>query len=90
MILNSYRYFRSGVLEKYQIHSWMGVPMIVGDREIGMLAFNKKEPDFYTQEHSQFALAFATQAAIAIENARLYSDAQKELTEKITRMKRNY
>ena len=57
--------------------------MIIGDRVIGMLAFNKKEIDYYTQEQSQFALAFAAQAAIAIENARLYTDAQKELAEKI-------
>jgi diguanylate cyclase (GGDEF)-like protein len=61
----------------------MGVPMIIGDRVIGMLAFNKKETNYYTQEQSNFALAFAAQAAIAIENARLYSDAQKELAEKI-------
>jgi diguanylate cyclase (GGDEF)-like protein len=48
-----------------------------------MLAFNKRDPDYYTQEQSQFALAFATQAAIAVENARLYTDAQKEIDEKI-------
>jgi diguanylate cyclase (GGDEF)-like protein len=48
-----------------------------------MLSFDKNVPNFYTQEQSQFALAFAAQAAIAIENARLYSDAQKELVERI-------
>ncbi|PWB52359.1 MAG: hypothetical protein C3F13_11380 [Anaerolineales bacterium] len=62
---------------------WMGVPMIIGDRVTGMLAFDKNVPNFYTQEQSQFALAFASQAAIAIENARLYSDAQKELAERV-------
>lgn len=66
-----------------QNRGWMGVPMIIGDRVIGMLALDKNIPNFYNQEQSQFALAFAAQAAIAIENARLYSDAQKELLEKI-------
>ena len=80
---SSYNSFQTGILAKYMIRGWMGVPMIIGDRVIGMLAFNKKEIDYYTQEQSQFALAFAAQAAIAIENARLYSDAQKELAEKI-------
>jgi diguanylate cyclase (GGDEF)-like protein len=80
---NTYSSFRSGVHAKYQHRGWMGVPMIVGDRVIGMLAFDKKTPNYYTQEQSQFALAFAAQAAIAIENARLYTDAQKELHEKI-------
>ncbi len=80
---SSYKSFQTGILAKYMVRGWMGVPMIIGDRVIGMLAFNKKEIDYYTQEQSQFALAFAAQAAIAIENARLYTDAQKELAEKI-------
>ena len=80
---STYSGFRSGVHAKYQIRGWMGVPMIIGDRVIGMLAFDKKVPNFYTQEQAQFSLAFAAQAAIAIENARLYSDAQKELNDKI-------
>jgi diguanylate cyclase (GGDEF)-like protein/PAS domain S-box-containing protein len=80
---SSYSSFQTGSLAKYMIRGWMGVPMVIGDRVIGMLAFNKKELDYYTQEQSQFALAFAAQAAIAIENARLYTDAQKELAEKI-------
>jgi len=80
---STYSAFRTGILAKYKHRGWMGVPMIIGDRVIGMLAFDKKVPNFYTQEQANFALAFAAQAAIAIENARLYSDAQKELTEKI-------
>lgn len=79
----SYKSFRMGVHEKYKHRGWMGVPMVIGDRAIGMLAFDKKIPNFYTQDQAQFALTFAAQAAIAIENARLYSDAQRELIEKI-------
>lgn len=82
-IYSTYSTFSNGVQARYKNRGWMGVPMIIGDRVIGMLAFDKNVPNFYTQEQSQFALAFAAQAAIAIENARLYSDAQKELTEKI-------
>jgi diguanylate cyclase (GGDEF)-like protein/PAS domain S-box-containing protein len=73
----------NGVQSKYKNRGWMGVPMIIGDRVIGMLSFDKNIPNFYNEEQSHFALAFAAQAAIAIENARLYSDAQKELSEKI-------
>lgn len=80
---STYSSFHDGVHARYKNLGWMGVPMIIGDRVIGMLAFDKNVPNFYTQEQSQFALAFAAQAAITIENARLYSDAQKELTEKI-------
>jgi diguanylate cyclase (GGDEF)-like protein/PAS domain S-box-containing protein len=82
-VYSTYSTFSNGVHGRDKDRGWMGVPMIIADRVIGMLAFDKNVPNFYTQEQSQFALAFAAQAAIAIENARLYSDAQKELTEKI-------
>lgn len=80
---STYGSFKESAHAQYQIRGWMGVPMITGDRVIGMLAFDKKDPNYYTNEQSQFALAFAAQAALALENARLYSDAQKELLEKI-------
>jgi GAF domain-containing protein/nitrogen-specific signal transduction histidine kinase len=54
------------------IRSWLGVPMIVGEQLIGMIALDKTVPGFYTAEHARLAEAFAAQAAIAIENARLY------------------
>ncbi len=79
----TYGPFNNGGQEDHFHHGWMGVPMIIGDRVVGMLAFDKNVANFYTQEQSQFALAFAAQAAIAIENARLYSEVQKELNQKI-------
>ena len=45
--------------------------MIVGDRVIGVFSIDKFEPDFYTEELAELATAFAAQAAMAIENARL-------------------
>jgi GAF domain-containing protein/nitrogen-specific signal transduction histidine kinase len=59
------------------IRSWLGVPMLIGDRLIGMIALDKKDPDFYTHEHARMAEAFAAQAAIAVENARLFQ-AERE------------
>src|SRR4029453_2126848 len=39
-------------------------------------------PHFYTEQHARTALHFAAQAAIAIENARLYERSQRELAER--------
>jgi GAF domain-containing protein len=61
--------------------SWMGVPLIFGDRMIGLLVLDKREPAFYTPEHARLALAFAGQAAIAIENARLYRQLEEQSAE---------
>ncbi|MFN2110286.1 MAG: PAS domain S-box protein [Anaerolineae bacterium] len=58
------------------IRSWLGTPMFVGDRLIGMITLDKTEPGFYTQDHARLAEAFAAQAAVAIENARLYRALQ--------------
>src|ERR1041385_8616861 len=54
-----------------RIRGWICAPMIVGDRVIGVLSIDKFEPDVYTAELAELATAFAAQAAIAIENARL-------------------
>ena len=34
------------------IRSWMAVPLLIGDRLIGMLTFDSFEADFYTAEHA--------------------------------------
>jgi PAS domain S-box-containing protein len=56
------------------IHGWLGVPLLIGDRLIGMLALDKQEAGFYNEDYAQTAMAYAAQAAIALENARLYQD----------------
>jgi signal transduction histidine kinase len=57
------------------VRSWMAVPMALKDRVIGLITLAKDEPDFYTPGHVELATAIASQAAIAIENARLYEAA---------------
>ena len=54
------------------IRCWMGVPLLVRDRVIGIINLDKCEPGYYSPEDAELALAFANQAAMAIENARLY------------------
>lgn len=58
------------------IRCWMGVPMMIQDRVIGILNVNHTEPGFYAQADAQVTTTFAGQAAIAIENARLYAQQQ--------------
>ncbi len=54
-----------------RVRGWIGAPMIIGDRVIGVISVDKFEPDVYNEELAQLATAFAAQAAIAIESARL-------------------
>ena len=54
-----------------RIRGWICVPMIHSGRVIGVISIDKFEPDFYDEELAEVATAFAAEAAIAIENARL-------------------
>jgi GAF domain-containing protein len=63
------------------IQSWLGVPLIVRDQVIGMFAVDHDQPDFFTEDDVQLVSAFAGQAAIAIENARLFEEKEKRLRE---------
>ena len=59
------------------IQSWMGVPMLVGGKVIGMCSLDSTQVNYFSQEHIQLVKSLAAQAAIAIENARLYIEAQE-------------
>ncbi len=61
------------------IHSWLGVPLIIQDRVIGMLTADKCERGFYRPQDAELALAFAGHAAVAIENARLLDSERQQL-----------
>ncbi|MGB9631926.1 MAG: ATP-binding protein [Chloroflexaceae bacterium] len=77
-----YPHFNSEPYNADPIHSWLGVPLIFGERLIGMLTLDKHQAGFFTGEHARLAAAFAAQAAIALENARLYEAARRELAER--------
>lgn len=73
----SYANFRTEPHAPAAVRSWLGVPLLFGDRLIGMIALDKREPGFYTGELTHLAMAFAVKAAIAIENARLFTTLQQ-------------
>ena len=59
------------------IKTWMAVPLLIGDRLIGMLTLDSFELDFYTTEHAKTAKAFAAFAATAIDKARYLSELER-------------
>jgi signal transduction histidine kinase len=66
------------MLTKFRnIHSWMGIPLISHDQLIGVLRLDHREPGHFTSAHADLGVAFANQAAVAIENARFYEQAKK-------------
>lgn len=63
------------------IGSVLSVPIHAHDQIIGFLNLDAASPGFYTQTHLQRLSVFASQAAIAIENARLYTQARRHAVE---------
>jgi PAS domain S-box-containing protein len=57
-------------------HSWIGIPLIVRDKVTGLLSLTHDQPGYYTPTHARLAQAITNQVAVAIENARLYEQAQ--------------
>ena len=64
------------------VRSWIGVPLIAREKVVGFLTIDHREPGVYGEESAEMAEAFASQVAVAVENARLYEEAQRELAER--------
>jgi PAS domain S-box-containing protein len=57
------------------VRSWMGAPLIIGDRTLGVLTVSHSRRKTYTAEHLRLLQSFANEAAIAINNATRYREA---------------
>ncbi|MBL8056689.1 MAG: GAF domain-containing protein, partial [Anaerolineales bacterium] len=55
----------------------LAVPLTVKETPLGLLAVFHSQPGHFTAQQGELALAFAAQAAVAIENARLFKDVQR-------------
>ncbi len=60
--------------------SWIGAPMVVRERVIGVIAVEKLLPRFYEERDASTLFALARQAAIAVENARLHAQVQTSVS----------
>ncbi|MGE5642495.1 MAG: PAS domain S-box protein, partial [Byssovorax cruenta] len=63
-----------------RIHAWLAVPLKAKGKMLGIIALDGYRPGQFTESHAQLALTYANQVAIALENARLFSDLQAELS----------
>jgi diguanylate cyclase (GGDEF)-like protein/PAS domain S-box-containing protein len=62
--------------------AYVGVPMIVGDRVVGVISMQSYKPNAYDPAQIRLLETIATQAAVAIENSRLYEKAQQEIRQR--------
>jgi diguanylate cyclase (GGDEF)-like protein len=57
------------------VRSWMGVPLVIYGNVDGVLAIQSRSPNVFDEERLRLLDAIGAQAAVALENARLYEMA---------------
>jgi GAF domain-containing protein len=62
--------------------AWVGVPMVTGGKVVGVIAtYDKEKEKVYDEDDQQLLSMMAAQAAVAVENARLYYNIEKRTQE---------
>jgi PAS domain S-box-containing protein len=56
--------------------SWLCVPLVASQQVLGLLSLGDSHAQAFTQEHLRLAKSLAIPAAVAIQNARLYEQAE--------------
>jgi len=64
------------------IHAWMAVPLKVKGKIMGIIALDGLSIGQFSERDAQLAVTYANQVAIALENARLFTELQAELSER--------
>jgi len=67
------------VASRENFHSLFCMPLRARERTIGGICLYKREPHLFDYEQVRLLSTFADEAAIAVENARLYDESQRAL-----------
>lgn len=59
------------------IHSYIGYPLMLAGKVVGVIAGFSQTKDYFSPENMEFLSTLSSQAAIAIENARLYRETEE-------------
>src|SRR5262249_4230391 len=62
--------------------SWLGVPLLVGEGEVvGVLSVQSYLPNRYDERALAFLTTVANQVALSIQNARLFTERERQIAE---------
>jgi PAS domain S-box-containing protein len=64
--------------------SWLGVPIRSGGQVIGVLSMQDKRPNLFAEADVRLLSTLAASLAVALENARLFAEAQQRAAELAT------
>lgn len=61
--------------------SYLGIPLVVKEKVLGVLVFLTREKHQFIDEETEFLTTLAHQAAIALDNSQLYEQTRKQAVE---------
>jgi len=64
------------------VRSWIGVPLVVGGAPVGLMTIDHRKAGIYDETSAAQLQMFARQAAVAIDNAQLFEQAQCEIAQR--------
>jgi len=70
----TYPAWQHHLTEAGPVRSWLGISLVVGGQVIGLCSLNHSQPAHFTDEHRALAETLVAQAAIAIQNARWFTE----------------
>lgn len=59
------------------MQSWAGAPIIYNGKTIGLIAVISQTPNMFNVKHGEHLSIYASQAALALENAHLFEEVQR-------------
>ena len=65
------------------VHSFLGVPLALGDRVFGAIMLSREAIDAFDERDAEIATAFARQAAVAFQNAELLAQSERRAREQM-------
>ncbi|MEA2678184.1 MAG: hypothetical protein QOJ81_2325 [Chloroflexota bacterium] len=66
---------------KDDAESWMGVPIVIGDKVVGVIAMERMARDAFSESDERLLSTIAANLGVALENARLFDETKRLLTE---------
>lgn len=77
-------YFPPEIIEKGSevlSQSWLGVPITINEKVLGLVAISDVKPNAFTREHLHLLQTISMNIGVAIENARLFQAEQQRSAE---------
>ena len=65
--------------ETSKVRGWIGTPLIVQDKPVGILTVNRHEPSTFEPDELEIVAAFAHQTSTAVANAQFYAQSQRQM-----------